>query len=123
MHFANATDPTMPAALEPIVLGLLGLDDFYPKPPHGHFKQTSSNPKLTLDGQNYLAPDDIATIYDISRLYQAGIDGSGLKIAIAGTSDIALADIAAFQDAFGLPAHVPKVTLAAGSIDPGTTAA
>jgi subtilase family serine protease len=118
IHFANATEPAIPAALEPVVLGVLGLDDFHPKPP-----RASLGPKLAAGGENYLAPDDIATIYDITRLYQAGIDGSGIKIAIAGTSDIALADIAVFQAGFGLPANVPTVMLAAGSIDPGTTPA
>jgi uncharacterized protein (TIGR03437 family) len=130
IHFANATEPAIPTALEPMVIGLLGLDDFYLKPPRLRVNQpatdsnpTSSTPKLSMDGQNILAPDDLATIYDITRLYQAGIDGSGLKIAIAGTSDIALADIATFRSDFGLPANVPKVMLAAGSIDPGTTKA
>jgi len=130
IHFANPTEPAIPAALEPMVIGLLGLDDFYLKPPRLRFNQpvadsnrTSSTPKLSSDGQNYLAPDDLATIYDITRLYEAGIDGSGLKIAIAGTSDIDLADIAAFRSDFGLPASVPKVMLAAGNIDPGMTKA
>ncbi len=33
-HFANAWEPTIPAALEPLVIGFLGLDDFHPKAPH-----------------------------------------------------------------------------------------
>ena len=39
-------------------------------------------------GGNYLAPGDIATIYDIGPLYTAGIDGTGMKIAIMGQTDI-----------------------------------
>jgi len=32
IHFANATEPSIPASLEPLVLGVLGLDDFLRKP-------------------------------------------------------------------------------------------
>ena len=116
-HFANATEPEIPESLEPIVLGILGLDDFYPKP------QASSRPRLSAGGENFLAPDDVATIYDITRLYQAGIDGSATTLVIAGQSDIDPSDIAAFQSAYSLPANAPKIVLTPGSADPGMTAA
>ena len=32
LHFANATEPSVPAAIQPLVLGFLGLNDFRPKP-------------------------------------------------------------------------------------------
>ena len=28
LHFANATEPSVPQAIQPLVLGFLGLDDF-----------------------------------------------------------------------------------------------
>jgi subtilase family serine protease len=34
LHFANATAPSIPAALEPLAIGLRGLDDVHPKPAH-----------------------------------------------------------------------------------------
>ena len=117
MHFANVTEPMLPAALESLAIGLLGLDDFLPTAPNRR-----SVPRLSLpDGTHVLAPDDIATIYDITRLYQAGIDGTGIKIAIAGQSDIDLTDIASFRSDFRLPPNIPQVVLATGSSDPGTT--
>ncbi len=121
-HFANAAEPSIPSALAPVVLGYLGLDDFASRPSSARVKQL--NPQFTLaGGTDFLAPDDIAKIYDISRLYQAGIDGSGTTIGIMGASSIDLADIAAFQSSFGLPAHVPKVMLALGAANPGKTGA
>ena len=52
----------------------------------------------------YLAPDDLATIYDIKPLYSSGIDGSGQKIVIVGRADLDLADepapIKTSRDAF-----------------------
>jgi uncharacterized protein (TIGR03437 family) len=127
MHFANAAEPSIPAALEPVVAGFLNLDDFHLKPPLAPFKSGSgrnpSTPKLTANGNHALAPDDIATIYDITRLYKAGVDGSGQRVVVAGQSDINQADITDFYGAFGVPVYVPKVVLEPGSADPGITAA
>src|SRR5439155_22271434 len=68
---------------------------------------------------NVLAPDDLATIYNIKPLYRAGIDGAGQKIAIVGASDIDMADIEYFRSAFGLPANNPRKVLVPGSNNPG----
>lgn len=53
---------------------------------------------------NFLAPGDIATIYNIAPLYSAStvIDGTGQKLVILGQTDIALADINDFRTGFGL---------------------
>ena len=74
-------------------------------------------------GQNFLAPDDIATIYDIKPLYAAGIDGSNINLVIVGQTDITLSDITQFRSGFILPAIKLQQTLAAtaGCVDPGTT--
>jgi uncharacterized protein (TIGR03437 family) len=129
MHFANANEPSIPAALEPVVLGVLGLSDFHLKPPRSQVKASTTGSKLAslhphgtlADGTHVLVPDDIATIYDITRLYQAGIDGSGQRIVVAGQSDISFADIADFYDAFGVPVYAPKGVLVPGNTDPGFT--
>jgi uncharacterized protein (TIGR03437 family) len=125
IHFANAAEPSIPAAFEPIVLGILGLDDFLPRPPQARFrgesKQGPSRPAFTTsNGGHVLVPDDVGTIYDIARLYQAGIDGSGQRVVVAGQSDISLADIATFRSGI-LPVNVPQVLLVPGSSDPGIT--
>ena len=96
MHFATATAPSVPASLEPLVAGFMGLDDFYPKPPrHPVPANTSST------GAHTLAPDDLATIYDITKLYQAthgtNIDGTGQTIVVVGQTDIDPTDIQGFR--------------------------
>jgi subtilase family serine protease len=60
-----------------------------------------------------VAPYDFAKIYNVLPLWQAAkpIDGTGQKIAIAGTSNINPADVAAFRKAFGLPALAPTVVI------------
>ena len=97
-HFANASDLSLPAAIEPMVAGVLGLHDFHPHAPH---KQTSPN-YTDAYGNNYLLPDDYAAIYDLAPLYQFGYSGAGQNIAIMGQSDIDPADIATFRSSYGL---------------------
>lgn len=109
-HFSNATAPMIPAALSGIVGGFRGLHNFVPKSmivPH--------NPNSAILHPDYtfmigsssftaLAPGDLATIYDITPLYQAStpIDGTGQSLVIAGQTDVRLADINDFRSDFGL---------------------
>jgi subtilase family serine protease len=100
MHFANVTSPSIPAALVGIVGGFRGLHDFTPQP------MLKQHPSYTVDdnGQNitYIAPGDLATIYDITPLYNENINGAGVNVVIAGQSDIYIADINYFRGGFGL---------------------
>ena len=116
LHFANATEPSVPAALAPMVLGIQGLDNFYPKP------KKRTHPDATGPaGKHFLGPDDIATIYDITRLYNAGINGSGVTIAVVGQSQVPLSDVRQFRSTFGMPTDPPTFLLVPGSTDPGYT--
>jgi uncharacterized protein (TIGR03437 family) len=101
-HFANIDEPSVPSALAGVIGGFLGLNDFRWKP-----FAIPVKPDFNSGGSHYLAPADFATIYDINPLYQAGIDGTGQSIAIAGGSDILLSDISAFRARYGLPANTP----------------
>jgi len=119
-HYANATEPALPSHIAGLVAGIRGLDDFHPKP---HHRVTpGAAPQVSLRGfpnLNLLVPDDLATIYNVSPLYQAGIDGSGQTIAVVGQSDIDLADIRNFRTVFGLPANDPRKILVPGNRNPG----
>jgi subtilase family serine protease len=113
-HVANARAVSIPAALSGVVTGIRGLTDFRLKPmyvrpafdgknsPHPHYT-------TTVDGNTdyFLAPGDIATIYNINPLYNAStpINGTGEKLAIMGQTDIYLADLADFRTGFNLPTY------------------
>lgn len=120
-HFANAIEPSIPRALEGILVGLHGLNDFRLKPAGlrnpGALFADILRPMYTSGFGNYLAPDDVATIYDIFPLYKAGINGAGAKLVIVGQTDIKIADIENFRAGFNLPKNDPVVKLF-GS-DPG----
>ncbi|MGA3188816.1 MAG: protease pro-enzyme activation domain-containing protein [Bryobacteraceae bacterium] len=111
-HYANATEPSVPAAFGLVVKSIRGLNDFRMKP-RVKRKNTSS------DGEHFIAPDDQATIYDITPLYNAGINGTGQKIAIAGQTEVNLSDIQTFRSSYGLPANNPQTVLVPGSKNPG----
>ena len=113
MHFANTSIPSVPEALSDVVAGFLGLDDF-----HLHSNAKQIKPDYTSGSFHYLAPADLATIYDIAPLYAAGITGTGQSIALVGDSDVLVGDIAKFRSNYGLPVNNPKMVLY-GSTDPG----
>lgn len=99
-HYANASEPTIPAALSTLVSGIRGLNDFKMKPR----LRAAMNPQLTNRGGHQIAPADFAAIYDVSPLYTAGVDGTGQKLVVVGQTTINLSDINAFRTTFGLPA-------------------
>jgi len=129
VHFANATDPSVPKALADVVLAFRGLDNFGLKP----MGLKKLNPGGTLlpyifhhqytdgSGNHYLAPDDIATIYDITPLYTAGYNGTGQKLVIVGQTDIYTVDIDQFRTGFGLSKNDPQQILPSYCSDPGYT--
>jgi uncharacterized protein (TIGR03437 family) len=115
MHFANATDPAIPAALANIVAGVRGLSDFHLKP---RLRKPSA-PAYSFGGSTVIGPDDFAAIYDVKPLYAAGVDGTGQSIAIVGQSSIRTTDITAFRNKFGLGAANLTTTLVPGRPNPG----
>jgi uncharacterized protein (TIGR03437 family) len=102
-HFANSTNPSVPEALADVVDGFSGLNDF---------KLTSDAhlvPDYNSGTSHYLTPADYATIYNIAPLYQNGLDGTGVNIAVVGESAVLLTDLQAFKTRYGLPANSPKM--------------
>lgn len=115
-HFANSTEPSVPAAFGGVVGGIHGLNDFRLKPA----KIRQLHPDYTSSrGVHNLAPNDFATIYDINPLYSAGIDGSGQTMVVAGQTQINLSDIEQFRTNFNLPAHDPQIVFVPNTKNPG----
>jgi len=114
MHYANATDPVLPATLANIVSTIRGLHDFRLQPRiHAMAPQYNNG-----GGVHQIGPGDLATIYDITPLYQSGIDGTGQSLAIVGQTAINTSDITNYRNTFGLPAIKLTLTMVPGS-NPG----
>lgn len=116
--YANSADPVLPRALSGLVSGLKGLSNYQARPFISH--RLAPQIGIGINGNHFLAPNDLATIYDLQTLYNQGVNGTGQNIVIVGQSDISLQDISAFQTAAGLTVKSPQVILA-GS-DPGYNA-
>lgn len=136
LHVANATDISIPAALAPVVRGVLSLHSFFSKP---MIQRSSQRTPITLErgkpnatannGFHAVTPGDLATIYNLTPLFQGStslgtVNGSGQTIAIVAVGNIntaangsAVDDIANFRSVFGLPASAPKIIL--NGPDPG----
>ncbi len=121
MHDANAWDPSIPKALSGMVAGVVSLHNFPRKPMHvvvGPIPTHGIAPAYTSGDAHYLAPGDFATIYDLDPLYTAGIDGTGVTIAIVGRTHIQSSPVTTFRQTFGLPANDPVITVNPAG-DPG----
>lgn len=117
-HYANVSDPQIPAALAPVVAGVTPLNDFHPQPQivqgtGGHYDATNHaiQPDLTLfNGTTpilFVDPADAATIYDtpntaLNANFASGTtyDGTGVNLGIVGASDLTLADVQNYRMAF-----------------------
>ncbi len=73
-HIANMSDPQIPAALAPAVVGVVSLHDFMPRP----MNKPRANYTFTSGGSTYQAvvPADLATIYNFNPLFSAGTTGT-----------------------------------------------
>jgi hypothetical protein len=133
MHVANVSDPLIPAALAPVVAGVLSLHDFRPKAQvHqlGTFRKTKATgdvtPLFTFAGCGgkspvpcyAVGPGDFQKIYNVP--YVPGTtDGTGVTIAIVQDSNINVADVTSFRTLFGLPLNFTTSNIILNGPDPG----
>ena len=97
-HIANMTDPQIPSALAPAVVGIVGLNDFKPHPMFVH------SPPYDSTGGHDMTPADLATIYNFNPAFNAGITGQGQTIYLVEHSDMYdTTDWSTFRSAFGIP--------------------
>jgi subtilase family serine protease len=128
-HSANVSDPQIPAALAPVVKGIVSLHNF----PRRTDRHDAGIHKVTRDehgvpqftgttgcGPNHMSqcffvgPADFAKIYNVP----ASLDGTGVTIGIVGDSNIDPNDAIGFRNVFGLtPATAPNIIV--DGPDPG----
>src|ERR1700733_2402965 len=119
---APTTEPTIPAAFQPVVAAIEGLAEIPLHRPHSIETNRASEPSpqlTTSSGSHSIAPADFATIYDLTPVYKSGINGEGIKIAIIGQSQVNPADISTYETIFRLPAKAVNVVIPTNGADPG----
>lgn len=113
-HFANATEPALPAAFAGTVLAVQHLNNFSPKP-RAHGNKISPRFTSSQTGNHFLTPADFATIYDLKPLYDAGIDGTGVTIVVIGQTSINVSDVNTFRQLSGLSSNPPQILQTPGT--------
>src|SRR5229473_2410343 len=107
-HVGNISDPRIPAALTPVVAGIVSLHDFRP---HAMHKMRQPRSQFTfpdsLGGTNYaVVPADLAKIYNLNPLFSAGISGQGQTIVLIEDTDVfSSSDWTTFRSTFGLSGY------------------
>jgi subtilase family serine protease len=112
MHIANASELSIPAALTPVVRGVVSLHNFFKKPlsgkpimVHATGNGTYIPDATSTTGVHALAPGDYANIYDINSVYSSGVTGTGVKIGLVARSDVSEQDFANFRILTNLPVN------------------
>jgi subtilase family serine protease len=111
-HFANVSDPQIPADLTSVVTGVAKLNDFIPHT-LSHARASSAK-SIVRDGAgssagiNYLGPADLYTIYGFNAAFSAGITGRGQTIVVVEDTNLySTGDWTVFRKAFGLSRTYP----------------
>ena len=135
-YLANASDPQIPAALAPVVAGIVSLNNFPRQSQvrvagqaHKNPGRPGMEPLLTFpipsgNGNFYgMGPGDFATIYHTTPLLSGTpkIDGTGQTIAIVGETNINVKDVQSFRQMFGLSANFDATNVILNGEDPGIT--
>ncbi len=129
-HWANATDPQIPAALAPVIAGIATLHNFLKSPQHilstekfSFERQPGKAPQFSgvSGGQavHAVGPGDLAVIYNANPLYAASpaINGSGSTIAVVARSNINQNDLNDFRSMFAVTS--PSLNIVLNGADPG----
>jgi subtilase family serine protease len=99
-HIANMSDPRIPAALAPAIIGVASMHNFKPHAMH----KSKGDFTFTSNGQVFQAvvPDDLATIYNLNPLFAAGVTGVGQTVVVVEDTDFKFGDWTSFRNKFGL---------------------
>jgi hypothetical protein len=125
---ANSADPQIPAALTPVVAGIVTLHNF-PRKSFRHFAGAFTRtadgrivPQFTgtdSSGTFYaVGPADFATIYSVPT----APNGMGVVIGIVADSNINPQDVLDFRNLFGLSANFSLSNIIVNGPDPGKAA-
>ena len=102
-HFANMSDPKIPAALAPAITGVVSMHNFKP---HAMHERRANFTFAGCGSDCYaLAPADYQTIYNVSPLYSAGITGTGETVVVVEDTDSYNNDWNTYQSTFGLTSY------------------
>ncbi|HEY1615165.1 MAG TPA: S53 family peptidase [Rhizomicrobium sp.] len=123
-HIANMADPQVPVALAPAIEGIASLHDFMPRPNYKVKTNYTLQRGATTDYA--VLPADLATIYNFTPAFNAGITGLGETVVVIEDSDVTnVPDWTTFRQVTGLSNYTSgsftQVHPGKNCSDPGAT--
>ena len=115
----NLLAPSIPRDLEDVVAGVVSLNDLPRRPGNRGFRDPAAGAGGIPAG-HHLVPGDFAAIYHLDPLYQEGIDGRGVSVAVVARTRVDPEDTAAFRRKYGLAPRPLEVIV--NGPDPGILA-
>jgi len=128
-YYSVASEVSVPQSIAPLLKGFAPLNTF-PLTSYVHSAGTGTlsrtsnrvTPDFTTTNSSgatfyALSPEDFATQYNLTPLYQAGTNGAGATIGIIDELNLNLAVVDAYRRLYGLPAADPQVVI--DGEDPG----
>jgi hypothetical protein len=129
-YISNSSDPSIPVALSPVVVGVVSLNNYFPRPQMHKFDRAKARdaqakpslgksmpwqPQFTFSDSSgtefAIAPGDFATIYNVGPVWSTGFRGAGQTIVVVEDTTIKnLSDVQTFRTAFGLSAYAGTVS-------------
>jgi subtilase family serine protease len=115
-HISNMSNPEIPAALGPVVVGPVTLNDFKPR------RMARPRAQYTVDTTFQLVvPADLQTIYNFNPLYRAGISGQGQTVVLLERTNLySNGDWNTFRKTLGLSRQFPMGKLVVVHPQPGS---
>ena len=104
-RFAASLPAVPPSAFSSLVVGVVWLHDFTPHPMHQmrQARNAFTFPNPLGGSSRALVPADLATIYNLNPIFNAGNSGQGQTIALIEDTDVfRLSDWNSFRSAFSL---------------------
>ncbi len=101
--YANATSPSIPTSISPLITSIGGLDNsvLY-QPLYRRLDTHHQSHRGALAGQSGFGPKDLSTAYDVTPLHSAGIRGDNQTIALFELDGYQASDISQYFQANGL---------------------
>ena len=97
-HYANMSDPQIPAVLAPIIVGIVSMHNFKPRA----MNEPRTQYTFGCDGGTCytLAPADFEVIYNLDPLFRLGLNGTGQTIVVVEDSDTYGTDVTTYRNTF-----------------------
>ncbi len=142
--YANAAAPSFPAAVAPLVQGVLGLNDLYPEQPMGQLSHPATEAPMALKiakgaartnakgvaqpqaaaasgpqpcalaSESAITANTFAAVYGMNLLYAMGDLGKGVRVGVLELEPNLTSDIAAYEKCYKISTKVNYIKVDGG---------